>query len=126
MASSAGINRETGQPLTDWDHTVQSLLAILTTRLGDRVMRRMFGSQVPGVLGQNLTPQTMMRFFTAVAIAIELWEPRFRVKKFDYPKDTNSPDLMRQGKIGITMTGEYRPRAIDGDFTVESTKTVTL
>jgi len=126
MAFSTGINRQTGQPLSDFDHVVQSVLVIFTTNFGERVMRRDFGSQVPGVLGKNLVPATMMRLFTAMAIAVELWEPRLKIKKFDYPLPENSAHKLRQGQLGIRMTCEYRPRALSGDYTVESTRTVTL
>lgn len=123
---STGIDRYTGKPLSGWDHTVQSIITILTTRIGERVMRRSFGSAVPGILGQNLVPSTVLRFYMAIAIAIELWEPRYRVRKFEYPENTNGPDNLRQGQIGIRMVGDYRPRALEGDFTVEAVKTVTV
>lgn len=123
---SAGIDRNTGKSLTGWEHTVQSIMVILETKIGERVMRRNFGSAVPGVLGRNLVPSTLLKFYTAVSIAIALWEPRFRVRKFEYPQSKNSPEIMRQGRIGIRMVGDYMPRALEGDFTVEAVKTVTL
>lgn len=123
---STGIDRFNGRPLSDWPHVVQSILVILTTRIGDRVMRRTFGAAVPGLLGQNLTPSTLLRFYTAIAIAIELWEPRFRVRRFEYPGPENGPDDLRQGRLGIRMVGDYRPRALLGDLSVETVRTVTL
>jgi len=123
---SAGINRKTGKPLSEWDHTYQSIHVILTTHFGERVMRRVFGSAVPGVLGRNLVPSTLLKFYTAIAIAIELWEPRFRVRRFEYPENNNGADELRQGKIGIRMIGDYRPRALSGDLTVEAVKTVSI
>ena len=123
---STGINRFTGRPLSDWPHVVQSILVILSTRIGDRVMRRSFGSAIPGLLGRNLVPATLLRFYTAIAIAIELWEPRFRVRRFEYPDAENSANDLRQGRLGIRMIGDYRPRALSGDMTVETVKTVTL
>ena len=123
---STGIDRFTGRPLSDWPHVVQSILVILSTRIGDRVMRRSFGSAVPGLLGRNLVPATLLRFYTAIAIAIELWEPRFRVRQFEYPGVENSANDLRQGRLGIRMIGDYRPRALSGDMTVETVKTVTL
>ena len=123
---STGIDRFTGKPLSDWQHVVQSILVILSTRIGDRVMRRSFGAAVPGLLGQNLTPSTLLRFYTAIAIAIEIWEPRFRVRRFEYSSTENSADLLRQGRIGIRMVGDYRPRALSGDMTIEAVRTVAL
>jgi phage baseplate assembly protein W len=123
---STGIDRFTGRPLSDWPHVVQSILVILTTRIGDRVMRRSFGSAIPGLLGRNLVPATLLRLYTSIAIAIELWEPRFRVRRFEYPGAENSANDLRQGRLGIRMIGDYRPRALSGDMTVETVKTVTL
>lgn len=126
MAFSTGIDRYTGRPLSDWEHTFQSIQTILSTRLGERVMRRSFGSAVPGILGRNLVPSTLLRFYMAIAIAIELWEPRFRVRSFEYPGSENSADNMRQGQIGIRLVGDYRPRALQGDYTVDAVKTVVV
>ncbi len=90
-------------------------------------MRRAFGFAGAGLLGRsNLTPQTMLKFYTAIAIAVALWEPRFRIRKFEYPSDQNSPDKLRAGEIGIRMVGDYMPRALDGDYTVEAVNAVTV
>ena len=123
---TAGINRHTCNPLAGWAHVQQSLGVIFTTRIGSRILARFFGSAVPGLLGKNLTPQTLLKFWTAIAIAIELWEPRFRLRSITYPGATNSAQKARQGQIGIRMIGEYMPNALEGDFTVESTKTTSV
>lgn len=117
--TSVGINRSTGKVLSGWKHVVQSLSVLFVTRIGDRIMRRLYGSAVPGLLGKNLTPRILSNFRMAIAIAIELWEPRFRVLYIMLPSATNSPMGLRQGKLGIKLIGEYRPRALEGDFTVE-------
>jgi phage baseplate assembly protein W len=123
---STGIDRATGRPLSGWPHVLQSIGVIFATRFGSRVMRRNFGSAVPNVLGQNLTPSTMLKFMTAFAIAIEVWEPRFRVRQFVYPENENSADNMGEGKIGLRMIGDYMPNALDGDFSVSAVQTVSL
>lgn len=123
---STGIDRETGRLLSDWDHVVQSLGVIFTTRIGDRVMRRVFGSAVPGLLGRNLTPSTILRFYTAIIIAVDLWEPRFRVREITYPGETNSVGTLQQGRFGFRLYGDYRPGALDGDFTVADSKVVSV
>jgi phage baseplate assembly protein W len=123
---STGIDRATGRPLSGWTHVLQSIGVIFATRFGSRVMRRNFGSAVPNVLGQNLTPSTMLKFMTALAIAIEVWEPRFRVRQFVYPENENSADNMSEGKIGLRMIGDYMPNALDGDFSVSAVQMVSL
>lgn len=120
----AGIDRRTGKMISGFAHVVQSLSVIFKTRIGSRVLRRLFGSEIPGLLGKNIVPSTFLRFATAVHVAVELWEPRFRVRQVTFPSDRNDPDEIRKGRIGIAMLGEYRPRALQGDFTVEGTDTV--
>jgi phage baseplate assembly protein W len=124
---SAGINRRTGQPLAGWPHCRQSLIVIFTTRIGARIMRRLFGFAGLGLLGrENLTPAVMMRWYMAVVIAVELWEPRYRVTSLIFPKAGNSPSQLRQGQIGLTLNGEFMPNALEGDFTVASAQSFGL
>jgi phage baseplate assembly protein W len=96
---------------------------IFTTRIGERVMRRNFGSDVPGLLGRPLAPSTLLRFWTAIIIAVELWEPRFRVIQIVYPDNANTPEAARTGGLALQVTGQYRPNALHGDFTPESART---
>ena len=119
----AGIDRLTGKPLAGFDHVVQSLRVIFATRIGARVMRRTFGSQVPALLGRNIAQSTFLRFATAVHMAVELWEPRFRLQQVTFPRDDNTPETVRKGRIGLALVGEYRPRALQGDPTPEATPT---
>jgi phage baseplate assembly protein W len=111
-----GIDMRTGAVLSGWPHVAQSIEVILTTRIGDRLMRRVFGSQVPRLLGEPLTSPTIVRFFAAVIAAIELWEPRFRVRAIDVV-DGNSAERLRGGRLALRIRGEYRPRGHLGDPT---------
>jgi uncharacterized protein len=127
VASSTGIDRVTGKALSDWPHVVQSIFLIFTTMLASRVMRRNFGSAIPGLLGRNLTINTLQRFTNAIVIAIILWEPRFRVVRVIYPNPTDTPDNVRIGKIEFQIVGAYRPRALQNDFSEQPVpRTVTL
>ncbi len=123
---TAGVNAVTGMPLAGWAHVQQSLNVIFTTRIGQRLMRRFFGSAVPALLGQPLTPGQLMRFYMAIVIAVELWEPRFAVTSVSYPQGQNSPSQLGQGQFGILIEGQYMPNALEGDFTVASVMTVKL
>lgn len=123
---TAGLNRWTGQALSGWAHCRQSLDVIFTTRLATRVMRRTFGFAGIELLGHNLTPQLLMRWYMAIVIAVELWEPRFRVTSLIFPKAGNSPSQLRQGQIGLTLNGEFMPNALEGDFTVASAQSFGL
>ena len=115
---SVGINAETGGTIIGWPHVEQSLRDIFWTRFGERIMREWYGSFVPGLLGQNITPKDVTPFFAAIASAIEQWEPRFRVTELVPTK------VSREGELHIFIAGEFRPRAMFGDFTVEGARRV--
>ena len=117
MANSTGIDRETGKSLSDWDHVTQSIHVIFSTRIGERVMRRAFGSAIPGLLGRNLEPVTLAKFFAAICIAIDLWETAGS-------RDANplSATAQQRGQFArrqdrLFDVCEYRPNALQGDFT---------
>ncbi len=115
---SVGLNAAAGGILTGWDHVLQSLSDIFTTGFGERVIREWYGSFVPNLLGQLITPQEVTPFFVAITSAIEQWEPRFRVTEIKVLKAT------REGALHFYLDGEYRPRAVFGDFTVEGARRV--
>jgi hypothetical protein len=68
-------------------------------------------------------PSTLLKFWTAIVVAIDLWEPRYRVTKI---LPAASPEEMRQGILGYRIEGVYRPRGHLGDFTPERVRTVTI
>ena len=108
---SVGLNAATGAVLTGWEHVLQSLSDIFTTGFGERIIREWYGSFVPNLLGQLITPDEVTPFFVAITSAIEQWEPRFRVTRIEAVKVT------RDGELHVFLEGEYRPRAVFGDFT---------
>ena len=62
-----GINAQTGQPLAGIDHLRQSIRDILTTRIGTRVMRRDYGSRLPALVDNPMTPRLAMDLYSATA-----------------------------------------------------------
>jgi len=115
---SVGLNAETGSVLTGWEHVLQSLSDIFTTGFGERIIREWYGSFVPNLLGQLITPDEVTPFFVAITSAIEQWEPRFRVTEIKVLKAT------REGALHFYLDGEYPPRAMYDDFTVEGARRV--
>ena len=115
---SVGLNAATGGVLEGWPHVVQSLQDIFTTRFGTRIMREWYGSFVPNLLGRIITPNEVTPWFAAVTSAIEQWEPRYRVTRIQIVEVT------RDGQLHFFIEGEYRPRAVYGDFTVEGARRI--
>ncbi|WP_449255189.1 GPW/gp25 family protein [Bosea sp. (in: a-proteobacteria)] len=118
----AGVDRESGRVLDGWPHVVQSVNVIMTTRLGERVMRRHFGSSAFSLLGRLLTADHIVRFFSVYCLAVELWEPRFKIVRV-IPIRTGVDDI-RLGRFAFAVEGEYRPRGHLGDPTPEGVRRV--
>lgn len=118
---SLGIDAHTGATLTGWAHVLQSLRDIFLTRFGSRLMREWYGSFVPEALGRNITQAEMLPVIASITSAIEQWEPRFLV--VDVKVDGSSA---RTGALVVTIRGQYRPRALLGDMTVEGDKTLVV
>ncbi len=118
----AGIDRHTGRPISGWPHVAQSIGVIFTTHFGTRVARRWFGSLIPALLGENLTPRTMLRFYTAIYASLE-FEPRFALTRI---RILSAADELRAGSLRVEIEGLYRPRAHLGDFTVEGARRLTI
>lgn len=106
-----GTNATTGKALSGVEHLRQSIVCILTTPIGSRVMRREFGSQLYDLVDAPLNRSTIMDVIAATADAIERWEPRIRVTKV-------TPSSDADGRVSISLEGEYLPDgqiiAIDG------------
>lgn len=112
-----GVDRTNGRPLESFAHVVQSIDVIFSTSIGERVMRRHFGSSAPILLGRLMTAKTVLRFFHLVAVALELWEPRFKIARVTAVNP--GPDQVRLGRLAFIIEGEYRPRGHLGDPTPE-------
>lgn len=74
-----GLHRTTGRPVADLAHLEQSVVDILTTPLGSRIMRRDYGSEIPALIDQPLTDGLRLRLYAATVAALTAWEPRVRV-----------------------------------------------
>jgi uncharacterized protein len=106
-----GLNRRTGQVLTGWEHTLQSIGEIMSTAYGERVMRRDFGSIVPEIIDHNLTPDVMLRLVAGIAEGCIAYEPNFRLT------DATLLALGADGRVEISLDGLEYPDGYKGDYT---------
>jgi phage baseplate assembly protein W len=110
----------TGAPLTDWNHVQQSVRNILTTPIGARVMRRTFGSNLPDLVDAKITRRNVLAVYSAAAVAIESWEPRFRMR-FGQLKRAEATGL-----IELAIFGTYYPYGHRGDYSIFEDQSVRV
>lgn len=120
MRDSAGISAVTGRPLTDWEHTDQSIGKIIQTAIGSRVMRRTFGSDLPDLVDTKMIRKNILAVYSAAAAAIDTWEPRFRMRTGAVRS------VGAGGKIGLVISGTYFPRGHLGDYSVAEDRTARV
>ena len=76
-----GVDARIGRRLDSLSHLHQSIRDILTTRRGTRVMRRDYGSRLPDLVDNPITPKLAMELYAATAEALDKWEPRLRLTR---------------------------------------------
>lgn len=69
----------------------ESIRIVLSTRLGERVMRSRFGSEVPTLLFEPATTGTAARLGDAIHRALAQWEPRIDVIQVTVDPDPDQP-----------------------------------
>lgn len=119
-ATSNGVDRRTGMPLSGRAHVMQSIEVILTTAYFERVMRPYVGSLGIRLFGELANRRTAQRFRWTVATALLLFEPRFKPTRID------QLDLDRSGATTWIIEGIYRPRGHLGDLTSAGPRTLSL
>ena len=112
--SYAGMDSKTGKAIDGLAHLRQSVVMILTTPIGSRVMRRDFGSRLYELLDRNITQSLKMQIYAAVVEALQKWEPRLKINRVTVDP-INADDA---NKINLSIDGIYlpdgRPITLDG------------
>ncbi|MGL5447440.1 MAG: baseplate assembly protein [Rhabdaerophilum sp.] len=110
----AGMDERTGRLVTGWDHVLMIIRRCLSTRPATLVLRRPIGSDVPGLQDQNMSAETILRHYIAIARALSPlnpnWgEPGFRLRSMQV-------ELAANGSAIFRMAGDYYPRGHLGDY----------
>lgn len=116
VTQMAGIDRRTGAPLSNLESAYQAVEYILGTRLASVFLLREFGGGAIELLGRSMTLPLFGAWRQLVATAIDLWEPRFKVRRVLFD---GSAEALRQGTARVVIEADYRPRGHLGDFRVE-------
>lgn len=117
---SAGIDQTAWQSLSGFAHVRQSVDVILRTRIGARVMRREFGSELMDLIDRPFSDRVILALYTAVVLAIARWEPRFAVTGCQVTEADET------GRIRLDLSGLYYPKGHLGDFTVSSDQSASF
>ncbi|MEN4888222.1 GPW/gp25 family protein [Erwinia billingiae] len=99
MMMYLGMNRDTGEAITDIDHIRQSVRDILITPEGSRVARREYGSLLSVLIDQPQNDVVRLQVMAATYSALSRWEPRIRL---DTVKLTTDFD----GSMQVEITGQ--------------------
>ena len=76
-----GTDIKNGKRISGNTHLRQSIIDILSTPIGSRVLRRDYGSLLPSLLDNPQDETTRMRIMRETAGSLSRWEPRFRLSK---------------------------------------------
>lgn len=93
------MNRHTGKELSGIEHLKQSIIDILTTPIGTRVMRRDYGSRLFELVDRPISP---IELYAATAEALERWEKRFKLERVKI-------ESIDEGKVTLILEGIYMP-----------------
>lgn len=115
--ASCGLDRISGRPIYDLDHVAQHVQTLFSTRLAEMIMLRWYGAGLVSLLGRRITPRLLAAYRMLLALAIDTWEPRLKVVRID--AGGNTARAVELGQLTFTVVCTYRPRALDGDFSVE-------
>lgn len=83
-----GLSSRTARSLDGIDHLRQSLIDLLTTYPGERIMRPEYGSRLRDLVDRPVNPQWLADLYFEVAVAIARWEPRVDVRRVGARIDT--------------------------------------
>lgn len=97
-----GVSRTTGKALDGIAHLRQSIEDIFTTRIGTRVMRRDYGSDIPNLVDRPANENLTVDFYVAIAEALDRWEPRLQLQQVEMTRPGD-------GIIELSLTGLYLP-----------------
>ncbi|MDX5487524.1 MAG: GPW/gp25 family protein [Wolbachia endosymbiont of Andrena praecox] len=97
-----GMDGKTGKALEGIEHLKQSIIDILTTPIGSRIMMRNYGSRLFELLDKLVNRDLTLEIYAATAEALEKWEKRFKLEKVKMTE-------VKEGKVTLDLEGLYVP-----------------
>ncbi|WP_264338640.1 GPW/gp25 family protein [Wolbachia endosymbiont (group A) of Cheilosia soror] len=97
-----GMSNKTGKELEGLEHLKQSIVDIVTTPIGSRIMRRNYGSRLLELIDRPINRDFTLEIYAATAEALGKWEKRFKLEKVKITE-------VKEGKVTIDLEGLYLP-----------------
>ncbi|WP_018694441.1 GPW/gp25 family protein [Algicola sagamiensis] len=100
-----GMCIQTGKPLAGIAHLRQSIVDILKTPRGSRVMRRNYGSRLFELVDAPINQETIVEIYASTAEALDTWEPRFQLQNIQVTR-------VISGRIEMDLMGLYQEKHV--------------
>jgi len=94
-----GMNRDTGEAITDIEHIRQSVRDILITPEGSRIARRDYGSMLSAMIDWPQNDATKLQVMAATYTALSRWEPRIRLASVNITRNAD-------GSMQVDLSGQ--------------------
>lgn len=94
-----GMNRDTGEAITDIEHIRQSVRDILITPEGSRIARRGYGSMLSAMIDWPQNDTTELQVMAATYTALSRWEPRIRLASVNITRNAD-------GSMQVDLSGQ--------------------
>lgn len=101
-----GMDATTGRAISGTAHLAQSIGDILSTRVGTRVERRQYGSNVPDYIDAPMTSVQRTRMYGAAAAALLRWEPRLKLARIQLLKDETGTGMHGRHVFAVDLQVE--------------------
>ena len=106
----SGYDETTGKIISGPAHLAQSLRTIWRTRLTEVFMLLDFGSDIRGLLAEDVTPELALMLYNEMVGAASLWEPEFEVSTLQLVI------FNEFGTLGVRYGGTYYPEGRFGNY----------
>lgn len=104
-----GLSAREGRAIDGVDHLRQSIIDILTTYPGERIMRPEYGSRIRDLIDRPVNAGWLADLYFSVAQAITRWEPRVRVVRV-------AAEMPRPGHVTLDLSlrigADSQPQAV--------------
>ena len=94
------MDMNTGKVITDIEYLRQSIWRILSTPIGERIMRPEFGSRLPDLVDHPFNASTRLAMEAATSDSLARWEPTFDIEEVEV-------EMYEPGVVSIKLTGLF-------------------